>query len=335
MVFMTALFDPMVQLYDLHPPLDDFRTEVLAGLGQSPKSISPKFLYDKRGAELFDAICTLDEYYLTRTETAILNTHAREIATLIGNGVLIEFGSGSSQKVRIILDAMPQVSSQMPPQMPIYVGLDISKQHLQESCTQLAKDYPGLEAIAICTDYTQPLQLPDIPSIRNKHKIGFFPGSSIGNLEPQEAVQFLKNTAPLLEQGDLLIGVDLKKDKAVLEAAYDDSQGISADFALNLLTRINRELGADFELANFDYQAIYNPMGRIEMYLTSLIDQVVHLDNVEISFHAGELLRTENSYKYSISEFQEIATLAGFQSKRVWTDPQQLFSLHYLHLASR
>jgi dimethylhistidine N-methyltransferase len=335
MVFMTASFDSKVQLYDLHPPLDDFRAEVLAGLGRplagisqsAPKSIPPKFLYDKRGAELFDAICTLDEYYLTRTEMAILSTYAGEIATLIGDGVLIEFGSGSSQKVRIILDAMPQ--------MPIYVGLDISKQHLQESCTQLAKDYPGLEAIAICTDYTQPLQLPDIPSIRNKHKIGFFPGSSIGNLEPQEAVQFLKNTAPLLEQGDLLIGVDLKKDKAVLEAAYDDSQGISADFALNLLTRINRELGADFELANFDYQAIYNPVGRIEMYLTSLIDQVVHLDNVEISFHAGELLRTENSYKYSISEFQEIATLAGFQSKRVWTDPQQLFSLHYLHLASR
>ena len=335
MVSMTASFDSKVQLYDLHPPLDDFRTEVLAGLGRplagisqsAPKSIPPKFLYDKRGAELFDAICTLDEYYLTRTEMAILSAYAGEIATLIGDGVLIEFGSGSSQKVRIILDAMPQ--------MPIYVGLDISKQHLQESCTQLAKDYPGLEAIAICTDYTQPLQLPDIPSIRNKHKIGFFPGSSIGNLEPQEAVQFLKNTAPLLEQGDLLIGVDLKKDKAVLEAAYDDSQGISADFALNLLTRINRELGADFELANFDYQAIYNPVGRIEMYLTSLIDQVVHLDNVEISFHAGELLRTENSYKYSISEFQEIATLAGFQSKRVWTDPQQLFSLHYLHLASR
>jgi dimethylhistidine N-methyltransferase len=333
MVSMNALFDPMIQLYDLHPPLDDFRTEVLAGLGRSPKSFSPKFLYDKRGAELFDAICTLDEYYLTRTEMAILNTYAGEIAALIGDGVLIEFGSGSSQKVRIILDAVPQLPPQMPPQLPIYVGLDISKQHLQESCTQLAQDYPGLEAIAICTDYTQPLQLPDIPTLRNKHKIGFFPGSSIGNLEPQEAVQFLKNTAPLLEHGDLLIGVDLKKDKAILEAAYDDAQGISADFALNLLTRINRELGADFELANFEYQAVYNPVGRIEMYLVSLINQVVHLGDVAIHFHAGELLRTENSYKYSISEFQEIAALAGFQSKRVWTDPQQWFSLHYLHLA--
>jgi dimethylhistidine N-methyltransferase len=327
---MAALSNSMVQLYDLHPPLDDFRTEVLAGLGRSPKEFLPKFLYDKQGAELFDAICTLDEYYLTRTETAILHTYAEEIAALIGNGALIEFGSGSSQKVRIILDAMPQVSSQL----PVYVGLDISKQHLQESCTQLAQDYPGLVAIAICTDYTQPLQLPDISAIRNKHKVGFFPGSSIGNLEPQEAVQFLKNTASVLEHGDLLIGVDLKKDKAILEAAYDDAQGISAAFALNLLTRINRELGADFELANFGYQAIYNPVGRIEMYLISLVDQVVHLGDVAISFQAGELLRTENSYKYSISEFQEIATLAGFQSKRVWTDPQQWFSLHYLHLAS-
>jgi len=327
---MAALSNSMVQLYDLHPPLDDFRTEVLAGLGRSPKEFLPKFLYDKQGAELFDAICTLDEYYLTRTETAILHTYAEEIAALIGNGALIEFGSGSSQKVRIILDAMPQVSSQL----PVYVGLDISKQHLQESCTQLAQDYPGLVAIAICTDYTQPLQLPDISAIRNKHKVGFFPGSSIGNLEPQEAVQFLKNTASVLEHGDLLIGVDLKKDKAILEAAYDDAQGISAAFALNLLTRINRELGADFELANFGYQAIYNPVGRIEMYLISLVDQVVHLGDVAISFQAGELLRTENSYKHSISEFQEIATLAGFQSKRVWTDPQQWFSLHYLHLAS-
>jgi dimethylhistidine N-methyltransferase len=321
---MTA--NSRVQLIDLHPPVDDFRTEVLAGLGRSPKVMLPKFLYDKQGAELFDAICTLDEYYLTRTEMAILQTYAGEIAALVGDGALIEFGSGSSQKVRVILDAMLQ--------MPTYVGLDISKQHLQESCVQLANDYPGLEAIAICTDYTQPLQLPDIPALRNKHKVGFFPGSSIGNLEPQEAVQFLKDTAPLLSGGDLLIGVDLKKDKAILEAAYDDSQGISAQFALNLLTRMNRELDADFDLANFEYQAFFNPIGRIEMYLVSLIDQVVQMGDVAIPFHAGERLQTENSYKYSVSEFQEIAALAGFQSKKVWTDPQQWFSLHYLHLAS-
>jgi dimethylhistidine N-methyltransferase len=322
---MTALFNSKIKLYDLHPPVDDFRAEVLAGLGRSPKAMPPKFLYDKQGAELFDAICTLDEYYLTRTEMAILQTHAQEIATLIGDGALIEFGSGSSQKVRIILDAMPM--------LPTYVGLDISKQHLQESCLQLAKDYPEIEAIAICTDYTQPLQLPEIPALRHKHKVGFFPGSSIGNLEPQEAVQFLKNTAPLLGHGALLIGVDLKKDKAILEAAYADEKGISAQFALNLLTRMNRELGADFEVKNFDYEAFYNPIGRIEMYLVSLIDQVVQIGETSIPFQAGERLQTENSYKYSLSEFQDIAHLAGFQTKQVWTDAKQWFSLHYLCLA--
>jgi dimethylhistidine N-methyltransferase len=255
----------------------------------------------------------------------ILQASAAEIATLIGDGVLMEFGSGSSQKVRILLDAIPHAMT--------YVGLDISKQHLQESCTQLAEDYPELEAIAICTDYSQPIPFPTIPALQNKHKVGFFPGSSIGNLEPYEAVQFLKNTAVILESGDLLVGVDLKKDPAILEAAYDDTQGISAAFALNLLTRINRELGADFEVANFDYRALYNPMGRIEMYLVSLIEQKVHLDEVEISFREGETLRTEYSYKYSVAEFQEIAALAGFQPKHVWTDSQQWFSLHYLHFS--
>lgn len=314
-----------VKLYDLHPPLDDFRAEVLQGLKQSQKAISAKFLYDKQGAELFDAICTLDEYYLTRVEMEILRTNAREIATLIGDGALIEFGSGSSQKVRIILQAMQQ--------LPVYVALDISKQHLWESCNALVEAYPKLETIAICTDYTQPIALPDIPALKGKHRIAFFPGSSIGNLEPREVVQFLQNTANLLDRkGSLLIGVDLKKSKDILEPAYDDAKGISAAFALNLLERINRELGADFDLANFKYQAFYNPIGRIEMYIVSLKEQVVHIDDQPIYFERGERLRTEHSYKYTIAEFQELAVKAGFQPKCVWTDPQQLFSLHYLNL---
>lgn len=324
---MTAPFNAKnrVTLYDLHPPLDDFRAEVLQGLSQPQKSIPPKFLYDKRGAELFDAICTLDEYYLTRTEISILQANAEAIATLIGDGTLIEFGSGSSQKVRILLDAMPQLAT--------YVGLDISKQHLYEACNCLAADYPGLEAIAICTDYTQPFALPDISTLRNKHKVGFFPGSSIGNLEPTEVVQFLRNAAALLEpHGDLLIGVDLKKDKAILEPAYDDAQGISAAFALNVLTRMNRELGSDFDLNHFKYTAIYNPLGRIEMYIVSLTDQTVHFGDIEISFHAGEKLRTEYSYKYTVEEFQALAAIAGYRAKAVWTDSQNRFSLHYLHL---
>lgn len=315
-----------VQLYDLHPPLEDFRSAVLHGLSQPQKTISPKFLYDKRGAELFDAICTLDEYYLTRTETAILHAYAKEFANLIGNGVLIEFGSGSSQKIRILLDAMLN--------MPTYIALDISKQHLQESCQNLVADYPNLEAIAICTDYTQPLQLPEIASIQSKHKVGFFPGSSVGNLEPAEAVHFLKNIAELLGSGgSLLIGVDLQKSKAILEPAYDDSEGISAAFALNLLTRINRELEADFDLEHFTYRAFYNSTeGRIEMYIVSCREQVVHLGDVEIQFREGEQLRTEYSYKYTIPQFQTLAAQAGFDAKQVWTDQNQWFSVHHLYL---
>jgi dimethylhistidine N-methyltransferase len=314
------------QLFDLHPSLGDFRSEVLHGLRQPQKTVSPKFLYDKRGAELFDAICTLDEYYLTRTEIGILKTHAVEIADCIADRVLVEFGSGSSQKVRILLDAMPK--------LPIYLALDISKQHLQESCQILAKDYPTLTTIAVCADYTQPLSLPVIPQLQDKSRIGFFPGSSIGNLEPDEAVQFLKQTATLLGTGgSLLIGVDLKKSSAILEPAYDDAKGISAEFALNLLVRLNRELGTDFVLEQFGYRAVYNSdAGRIEMYIVSLQPQTVHLDGIAIPFQQGELLRTEYSYKYSIAEFQQLATLAGFQSVQVWTDPQQLFSLHLLQL---
>ena len=316
---------PHVALSDLHPPVDDFRSEVLHGLMQPQKFFSPKFLYDKRGAELFDAICTLDEYYLTRTEMAILRTHASEIAELIGNGALIEFGSGSSQKIRILLDAMPQ--------LPTYVALDISKQHLQESCLDLVAAYPGLETIAICTDYTQPIALPKIPHLQAKHKVGFFPGSSIGNLEPNEAVDFLRNAATLLQpKGSLLIGVDLKKEKEILEPAYHDAKGISADFALNILVRMNRELNADFDLNQFRYDAFYNSIGRIEMYIVSLADQVVHLDGTEIFFKKDETLRTEYSYKYSTEEFQDLARSAGFVSQYVWTDAAQLFSVHYLSL---
>lgn len=312
-----------VKLYDLHPPLADFRSEIIEGLQQPQKAISAKFLYDKKGSELFDQICNLDEYYLTRTEMEILKTNANEIASLIGDGVLVEFGSGSSQKVRIILDAMKK--------LPTYVALDISVQHLYESCHNLVEAYPALNAIAICTDYTQPLNLPKISLIENKYKVGFFPGSSIGNLEPVEVVRFLKNVGKILQpNGSLLIGVDLKKDGSILEPAYDDSQGVSAAFALNLLTRINRELGANFNLDNFSYRATYNTLGRIEMYIVSLKKQAIKIDDIEIEFEQGELLRTEHSYKYTCTEFQSLAAQAGCQSKCVWTDPQKLFSLHYL-----
>ncbi|NJN88861.1 MAG: L-histidine N(alpha)-methyltransferase, partial [Leptolyngbyaceae cyanobacterium SL_7_1] len=208
---------------------------------------------------------------------------------------------------------------------------DISKQHLQESCLALMGHYPRLQAIAICTDYTQPISLSPIPALQNKRKVAFFPGSSIGNLEPEEAVTFLRHTAAMVEShGGLLVGVDLKKSQAILEPAYDDSQGVSAAFALNLLTHINRELGADFNLEQFGYRSVYNPIGRIEMYLVSLVEQVVHIGDHTIPFQAGETLRTEYSYKYTIDEFQALARQAGFQPRHVWTDPHALFSVHYL-----
>ena len=322
---MTLTFEPIIQFYDLQPEVDDFRTAVLQGLTQPQKAIAPQFLYDKRGSELFDAICTLEEYYLTRTEIEILKENAAEIAGLIGDGVLIEFGSGSSQKIRILLDAAPQIKT--------YVALDISKHHLYEACTNLMQDYPHLETIAICTDYMRSLHLPVLPSIQNQYKVGFFPGSSIGNLEPDEAVEFLGKAAATLKSGALLVGVDLKKSREILEPAYEDTQGISAEFALNLLMRINSELGADFNLDHFSYQACYNPIGRIEMHIVSLREQVVHLNGIEIPFYEGEMLRTEYSYKYTIAEFQALAIQAGFQSKCVWTDAEQLFSVHYLTLS--
>lgn len=325
----TLSHPAQIQFYDLHPPLDDFRAEVLQGLSQPQKAISPKFLYDKRGAELFDAICTLEAYYLTRTEMSLLKTYAKTIAQYLENSVLIEFGSGSSQKIRVLLDQIDPIQNH-----PTYVALDISKQHLWDSCSSLATHYPGLATIAICADYTQPLDLPEITALQHKHRVGFFPGSSIGNLEPHEAVQFLHNAAHLLGAGShLLIGVDLQKSAAILEPAYDDPQGISAAFALNLLTRINRELGADFNLDQFGYRAFYNSSNaRIEMYIVSYTHQTVHLQGVAIPFAQGELLRTEYSYKYSVSQFQMLAARAGFETQQVWVDPDRLFSLYLLSI---
>ena len=309
-----------VKLYDFHPPVEDFRSAVLRGLGQPQKALSAKFLYDKRGSELFDAICQLPEYYLTRTEMAILSAHTQDIARALNHRVLVELGSGSSQKIRILLQAAPQVHT--------YVGVDISRQHLQESCLALMQDVDGLETIALCADYTQPLPLDQVPELHHRPTLGFFPGSSIGNLEPAEAVTFLKTVARL---GELIVGVDLKKSAAILEPAYDDAQGASAAFALNLLTRINRELGADFDRRQFTYQAHYNKAaGRIEMAIVSQCDQIVHLGDAAIPFAKGETLRTEHSYKYTVEEFQLLAMEAGFQPVEVWIDPDQRFSIHHL-----
>ena len=317
-----------VQVFDLHPVEEDFRETVLACLQQQPKAVPAKCLYDKRGAELFVKITQQPEYYPTRTELKILADHGAEIATYLADGVLVEYGSGSSKKIGTLLDAVTKAQRSL----PAYVGLDISQQHLVESCDALANQYPGLATVAICADYTQPLSLPDISALQGKSKTAFFPGSTIGNLQPDEAVAFLDNVAQLVGSGGgLLIGVDLQKDKAVLEAAYDDAAGVSADFALNLLHRINGELNADFELDQFRYRAFYNEAaGRIEMYIESLVEQTIAVGDAVISFQAGERLLTEHSYKYSPEAFAALADRAGFEVASQWIDAEELFLVAYL-----
>lgn len=321
-----------VQFFDLHPVEDDFRDTILSGLGQQPKAVPAKCLYDKRGAELFVAITQQPEYYPTRTEMTILADHGAEIAALLDDGLLVEYGSGSSQKVRILLDAVVNRGLTL----PLYLALDISQQHLRESCAQLAQLYPQLTAVALCADYTQPLTLPKGLALEGRTKTAFFPGSTIGNLQPGEAIAFLANVAQLVGPGGgLLIGLDLKKDASILEPAYDDGAGISAKFALNLLERINRELGGTFDLGQFCYRSHYNPAaGRIEMYIESQIDQVVTVAGQAIAFAAGERLLTEHSYKYSPAEFAALAHQAGFETVEAWQDDQGLFLVSYLVVQS-
>jgi dimethylhistidine N-methyltransferase len=322
---MKTSYAADVSFYDYHPETADFRAEALAGLREEPKNLAPKFFYDKRGSELFDRICELDEYYPTRTETAILEQYAGEIAALVGEeSTLIEYGSGSSRKIRVLLDALHGRLT--------YIAIDISKQHLLESATALSEAYPDLEVIAVCADYTKPFDLP-VPERRpNGKRVVFFPGSTIGNLSPLDARRFLKTTAGRLgPKGSLLIGVDLKKDPSLLHAAYNDVEGVTASFNMNLLRRMNDELGADFDLASFRHEAFYNrDAGRIEMHLVSLNDQRVRFNGTSIPFRNGETIHTENSYKFDVEEFHAMAAEAGFRPERVWTDPQRLFSLHYL-----
>lgn len=296
------------------------------GLSRQPKTLPCKFFYDKRGSALFDRICELDEYYVTRTETALLRAKAGDIAALMGGGChLIEFGSGSSIKVKILLDAIDHVSG--------YTAIDISREHLLAATGALAREYPELTVTAVCADYTRPFELPVLEAAPKARPVAFFPGSSIGNFLAAQARDFLAQTAALLKprRGALLIGVDLKKDVRLLEAAYNDASGITADFNLNLLVRANEELAADFDLAAFHHTAVYNENeGRIEMYLVSDRRQDVRIGNRRFAFAEGEMIHTENSHKYTIAEFHRMARAAGFDPVRTWTDDGALFSLHFL-----
>ena len=302
-----------------------FLSDVLAGLRMTPKQLPCKYFYDSRGSELFDRICQLDEYYLTRSELAIMDRFAPEMGAQIGLGaMLIEFGSGSSVKTRYLLDDLPNAVA--------YVPVDISGQHLQRTARELARDYPRIEILPVCADFTGHFALP--ASKRHAtHSAVYFPGSTIGNFLPGHAADLLGRITRLCgKDGGLLIGIDLKKNPAVIEAAYNDSSGVTAEFNLNLLCRINRELGADFDLTSFFHQARYNSeLGRVEIYLVSHTAQTVTIGNERIEFAADEAICTEYSHKYTVDEFAAIAAAAGLALRKQWMDKNNYFAvLHFV-----
>jgi L-histidine Nalpha-methyltransferase len=312
--------------HDLAPGEESFRDAVLNGLGCARRAIPCKFFYDERGSALFEAICRLPEYYLTRTEIAILEENAIEIVEQMGRHCrLIEFGSGASTKVRILLQALDHPAA--------YVPVDISRERLRDAAASLAEDFPALPVVAVCADYTRPFPMPTLPGPGAK-RVGFFPGSTIGNFEPDAAVAFLANYARILGPGgEILIGVDLKKDPEILNAAYNDRAGITEQFNLNLFERINRELDGDLDIGRFEHVAFYNEIeGRVEIYIRSLANQEAWIAGKPILFARGELIHTEYSYKYSVPEFRALAARAGFRPVDTWTDPEELFSVHYFRL---
>ncbi len=299
-----------------------FREDVIAGLSLPRKSLPPKYFYDAAGSRLFERICRLREYYLTRAELSLTRAHIAAIARFAARGgTLIEYGSGESLKSRLLIGALRPAT---------YIPVDISHDALQAAARRLAREFPRLDIVPVVGDFSRPLTLP-VKGRRGGCAV-YFPGSTIGNLTPGEAQAFLAMTRG--QAGRMLVGVDLKKDANVLHAAYNDAKGVTAAFNLNLLRRINRELGGDFDPRRFAHYAFYNPgPGRIEMHLVSLARQTVSVGRHRFAFDAGESIHTENSYKYSIDEFQGLAAKAGFRGAKVWTDRLGLFSLHGLTAA--
>ena len=305
-------------------PAGEFAQDMMRALALRPRAISPKYFYDEQGSRLFDRICELPEYYPTRTEVGILTAHARDIAAQMGpHAEIVEFGAGSLRKVRLLLDAMDRPAR--------YLPIDISGEHLARCVATLQRDYPGLDVQPVVADYTQRLLLPAAMPGAGR-RVGFFPGSTIGNFTPDEALHFLEVTGQVLRGGALLLGADLVKDPAVLHAAYNDAQGVTAAFNLNLLARANRELGTRFVLEQFAHSAFYNaPLQRIEMHLVSRRRQQVALGGVTYEFEEGETLHTENSHKFTVEGLRALAVRAGFRPGPVWRDDEKLFSVHWLH----
>lgn len=297
-----------------------FARDVIDGLKRQPKQLSPKYFYDEAGSELFEQITQLPEYYPTRTELDILRDHGTDIAAIIPKGAaLVEFGAGATTKVRLLLERCA---------FSAYVPVDISGAFLNGQADALRKDFPQLAVHPVVADFTASFTLPD--AVKAMPKVGFFPGSTLGNFEPHEACAFLRSVRAILGDGaTMIIGVDLEKDEKVLHDAYNDAAGITGNFNKNVLVRINRELGGNFDLSGFTHRAIYNrERHRIEMHLVSLKAQTVRILGESISFGAGESIHTESSYKYSIDRFQELARSAGWKLQASWTDPQKMFSVH-------
>lgn len=301
--------------------------EVLDGLRSSPKTLPCKYFYDERGSELFDRICNLDDYYPTRTELGIMDDAVEEIADLLGPDVLlVEYGSGSSLKTEFLLEALHQPAAYMP--------IDISAEHLSKSAERLARRFPDLEVLPVSADYTSDFDLPT-PSKPVRRRVVYFPGSTIGNFDRPEAEDFLRHMAAVAgPAGGVLIGVDLEKDRDILERAYNDSEGVTAEFNLNLLTHLNRLIGTDFDPEQFRHRAFYDAdAGRIEMHLVSETDQAVQVGSTSIELAAGETICTEHSNKYRLDGFRELAEAAGLEVEKVWTDAKGWFSVQYLSVS--
>jgi dimethylhistidine N-methyltransferase len=313
-----------VQIHDFAPPAGDFRQAVLAGLAQTPKRLPSRFIYDERGSHLFEAILEVPEYYIPRVEIALLRAHGAEFAALAGpRAYVVDYGSGSGRKARLLLDALQEPA--------VYAPIDISREHLLAAAEALAADYPRIEVHAICADFLRPFTLPTPKAAAVGKRIGFFPGSTIGNMTHTQRTQFLSAARSMLAGGGFIVGVDLKKDPAVLRAAYNDAKGASAAFNTNILVRANSELGADFDLAAFRHSAEYDVgRGRMEIGIESLRAQTAHVGDAAFKFDAGEVIVTQYAYKFTVEEFAAAAAAAGFAPREVWTDADRMFSLHFL-----
>lgn len=317
-------FQTASELLDFHPTAESFHDAVVGGLSSQPKTLPCKYFYDRRGSQLFDQICELDEYYVTRSELQIMRRHAAEMASQIGRDVmLVEYGSGSSVKTRLLLDELPSPAA--------YVPVDISKQHLQATADDLASVYPEIEVLPVCADFTCGFRLPT--SVRPpSHVAVYFPGSTIGNFTPDAAIQILDQISRQVGVGGgLLIGIDLQKPISILEAAYDDARGVTAEFNLNLLSRIDDELDADVDVDQFSHRAKYNSIfHRIEMQLVSETQQAIRVGDKRIELDKGEAITTEFSHKYTVEGFSDMAAKVGFQLHKSWTDADDRFAV--LHL---